>query len=87
MSCTSCILPYIHLYAEPNGEVKPCCIAGGFKEKLSLRDSSVDEVFNSPQMKELRKTFKKVEVLDLEEGLQEVVILILPPPTLYGEPQ
>ena len=34
-----CILPWIHLYAEPNGEVKPCCIAGGFKEKLSLRDS------------------------------------------------
>ena len=61
MSCTSCILPYIHLYAEPNGEVKPCCIAGGFKEKLSLRDSSVDEVFNSPQMKELRKTMEEGE--------------------------
>ena len=61
MSCTSCILPYIHLYAEPNGEVKPCCIAGGFKEKLSLRDSSVEEVFNSPQMKELRKTMEEGE--------------------------
>lgn len=61
MSCTSCILPYIHLYAEPNGEVKPCCIAGGFEEKLSLRDNNVDEVFNSKQMKELRESMEKGE--------------------------
>ena len=61
MSCTKCILPYIHLYAEPNGEVKPCCIAGGFEEKLSLRDNSVEEVFNSKQMKELREAMDKGE--------------------------
>ena len=41
---THCILPYIHLYAEPTGLVKPCCIGGEFKEELSLRNKSVEEV-------------------------------------------
>ena len=50
-----CILPFIHLYAEPKGEMKPCCIASGFDEPLNLKKSSIDDAFNSPQMKELRK--------------------------------
>ena len=52
---TFCILPFIHLYAEPKGEMKPCCIAGGFDEPLNLKKLSIDDAFNSPQMKELRK--------------------------------
>ena len=59
MSCTSCILPYIHLWANQMVRLKPCCIAGGFEEKLSLRDNNVDEVFNSKQMKELRESMEK----------------------------
>jgi hypothetical protein len=52
---TFCILPFIHLYSEPKGEMKPCCIAGGFDTPLDLKTLSIDEAFNSPQMKELRK--------------------------------
>ena len=62
---THCILPYIHLYAEPTGLVKPCCIGGEFKEELSLRNKSVEEVINSPQMKQLRK--------DMSEGIRNSV--------------
>ena len=62
---THCILPYIHLYAEPTGLVKPCCIGGEFKEELSLRNKSVEEVINSPQMKQLRK--------DMSEGVRNSV--------------
>ncbi len=50
-----CILPFVHLYAEPSGDMKPCCIAAGFDDKLNLKNMSIDEAFNSPQMKELRK--------------------------------
>lgn len=60
MSDTFCILPYIHLYTEPKGEMKPCCIADGFDEPLNLRKMSIENAFNSPQMKQLRK--------DMEEG-------------------
>lgn len=54
-SKTFCILPFVHLYAEPKGEMKPCCIAGGFDEPLNLKTISIDDAFNSKQMKELRK--------------------------------
>jgi organic radical activating enzyme len=60
MTDTFCILPYIHLYTEPKGEMKPCCIADGFDEPLNLRTMSIENAFNSPQMKQLRK--------DMEEG-------------------
>jgi hypothetical protein len=50
-----CILPFIHLYAQPDGEVKPCCIAGGFDKPESLREKSIEEIFNSKQFKELRR--------------------------------
>lgn len=55
MSNTICILPFVHLYSEPKGEMKPCCIAGGFDTPLDLKTMSIDDAFNSPQMKELRK--------------------------------
>ena len=55
MSDTICILPFVHLYTEPKGEMKPCCIASGFDEPLDLKKLTIEEAFNSPQMKELRK--------------------------------
>jgi organic radical activating enzyme len=55
MSDTSCILPYIHLYTEPKGEMKPCCIADGFDEPINLKKMSIEDAFNSTQMKQLRK--------------------------------
>lgn len=55
MSNTICILPFVHLYTEPKGEMKPCCIAGGFDEPLDLKKLTIEEAFNSPQMKQLRK--------------------------------
>ena len=54
-SKTFCILPFIHLYSEPNGEMKPCCIAAGFDDPINLKNTSIEDAFNSSQMKELRK--------------------------------
>lgn len=55
MSDTLCIMPFVHLYSEPKGEMKPCCIAGGFDTPVNLKELTIDEAFNSPQMKQLRK--------------------------------
>ena len=60
-SKTFCILPFVHLYAEPTGEMKPCCIAGGFEKPIDLKTMSIDEAFNSEQMKELRESMIKGE--------------------------
>ena len=43
MSDTICILPFVHLYSEPKGEMKPCCIAGGFDDPLNLKKLSIEE--------------------------------------------
>lgn len=50
-----CILPFIHLYSEPKGEMKPCCIARGFDTPINLKTTSIEDAFNSDGMKELRK--------------------------------
>jgi hypothetical protein len=52
---TFCILPFIHFYTQPDGEVKPCCIAGGFDNIQTLRNQSIEEIFNSDEYKKLRK--------------------------------
>ena len=62
---TECILPFMHLYAQADGEMKPCCIAGGFDDPLNLKTMAIDDAFNSSQMKQLRK--------DMEEGKRNSV--------------
>jgi MoaA/NifB/PqqE/SkfB family radical SAM enzyme len=52
---TFCILPFIHFYTQPDGEVKPCCIAGGFENKQLLSKYSIEEIWNSDEYKKLRK--------------------------------
>lgn len=51
---TFCILPFVHFYTQPDGEVKPCCIADGFPKKESLREKTIEEIYNSEQFKQLR---------------------------------
>jgi MoaA/NifB/PqqE/SkfB family radical SAM enzyme len=53
-SNTLCDRPFVHLYAEADGEVRPCCIAGFFATKLSIADDSIESVWNSEQMRQLR---------------------------------
>jgi organic radical activating enzyme len=55
MNNSYCILPFIHLYSQPDGELKPCCIAGGFDSPINLKNMTIEDAFNSQQMKDLRK--------------------------------
>lgn len=65
-----CVLPWIHLATRPNGDVRVCCTAnasgagvedvkdaGLVKENdqiLNLKNNSIDEVWNSTQMRKTR---------------------------------
>lgn len=54
-SKTFCILPWIHLYANADGSVLPCCIADHHRPIGNLQQNSLEEIWNNSQYKTLRK--------------------------------
>jgi radical SAM protein with 4Fe4S-binding SPASM domain len=54
---TICAIPWMHLNFEPNGKVVPCCLTSTFEYFAGdLNDQTVDEIWNSENMKSLRRT-------------------------------
>ena len=51
---TFCILPWIHLYANPNGEVLPCCIADWKQPMGNFQEQSIEDIWNGERFKKLR---------------------------------
>src|ERR1700722_7089423 len=49
-----CILPWIHMHVSANGRVQPCCHSRPDMPLGSLRTSTLSQVWNSPDMRELR---------------------------------
>lgn len=55
-SKTFCMYPWTHLHAYPTGEVHPCCHAEWKVPALgSARESSLEEIWNSPAQRALRR--------------------------------
>lgn len=54
-SKTFCILPWIHIYANADGNVLPCCIGDYNKPIGNLRNSSPIEIWNNDKYKQLRR--------------------------------
>ena len=55
-----CILAYTALYVDPDGNVRPCCVAAPFKDTLNWNDyETIPELYNAPQMRELRKSMEE----------------------------
>jgi MoaA/NifB/PqqE/SkfB family radical SAM enzyme len=52
---TFCILPFVHLYANTEGVVSPCCISKKFNSKINLKNSSIEDAYNTAEFKKLRK--------------------------------
>jgi radical SAM protein with 4Fe4S-binding SPASM domain len=53
---TICAVPWIHLNFEPNGKVVPCCLTSTFNYFAGdLTTQTIDEVWNSDNMKKLRR--------------------------------
>lgn len=54
-----CMYPWVHLYAEPNGDVHPCCTAvrqGENDVVENLKDKTLEEIFKSDGWNKLRKS-------------------------------
>lgn len=49
-----CIFPWIHLYANPDGQAFPCCTAEQDSIDQNIKEKLIDEVFNSQDWKNLR---------------------------------
>jgi MoaA/NifB/PqqE/SkfB family radical SAM enzyme len=49
-----CMFPWLHLNATPKGDVYPCCSNDYTQPVGNTKDNSLEEIFNSPKMKELR---------------------------------
>jgi radical SAM protein with 4Fe4S-binding SPASM domain len=54
-SKTFCIYPWIHIYANPDGSVLPCCVADHHKPLGNLRNQTVKEIWNSDGYKTIRR--------------------------------
>ena len=57
-----CILPWISIEASPTGTVRPCCLAvdeitKSDNTKYSLLDNTLEEIYHSDYMQNLRKDF------------------------------
>jgi radical SAM protein with 4Fe4S-binding SPASM domain len=53
-SKTFCMFPWVHLNATPKGDVYPCCSNDYTTPVGNTKDNTLEEIFNSPKMKELR---------------------------------
>ena len=50
-----CILPWVHMYVNPDGNVLPCCI-GDWKRPLgNTQTNTIEQIWNSYPYKKLRK--------------------------------
>lgn len=55
---TMCVIPWVHLNFEPNGKVVPCCLTSHHNYfSGDLNKQTIEEVWNSNNMKKLRKKF------------------------------
>lgn len=54
-SKTFCMYPWIHLHAYPTGEAYPCCHAEMPYPVGNCRQNTLEEIWNSPEQRQLRK--------------------------------
>ena len=52
---TFCVLPWMHLYIGPDGNVLPCCVADQKYPIDNIRNNSVDSILKSKSFDQLRK--------------------------------
>jgi len=50
-----CVLPWLHLNVQPNGDIYPCCMAPYGDTIGNTSDSTLEEIWNGAAMKDIRK--------------------------------
>jgi len=56
---TFCVLPWMHLYVGPDGNVLPCCVADQTFPMGNIENQSVDSILKSDQFTNLRENMLK----------------------------
>ena len=54
-----CMLPWTHIHAYPNGDAYPCCLADHQQSIGSMREQTIEELWNNVAMKSLRRNMLK----------------------------
>ncbi len=54
ISKTFCILPWIHFYANPDGNVLPCCIGDHHRPLGNVQTNSMKEIWNNTSYRNIR---------------------------------
>lgn len=52
---TFCVLPWLHLNVQPNGDIYPCCMAPYGEPIGNTKDDTLEEMWNGDAMKDIRK--------------------------------
>lgn len=60
MPNTFCVLPWLNITVDPNGDIKPCCVSTDFIKKtdgthFNLGNDSIDDIYNSPDFLNIRQ--------------------------------
>lgn len=55
VSKTFCVLPWLHLNIQPNGDIYPCCMAPYGKPIGNTKNNTLEEIWNGEHMKTIRK--------------------------------
>ena len=53
-SQTFCMLPWVHLHGYPTGQAFPCCLANDKLPVGNLRESTLEEIWNNDNLKQMR---------------------------------
>lgn len=64
-SKTFCILPFNHLFVQPDGSVQPCCVSNKWSDASKITEKSIEEAFNGDNHRQLRK--------DMLEGIKNPI--------------
>lgn len=54
-----CVLPFIHMAIEANGDIRPCCMGDEFD--LNIRNKTIQQVYNDPKRLEFVDSFRRNE--------------------------
>jgi len=68
MPNTFCVLPWLNITVDPNGDIKPCCVSTDFikKEdgtKFNLGNDHIDDIYNSSDFLKIRQKMLDGEIV------------------------
>lgn len=62
-SKTFCILPWVHQYVDPGGEVRPCCAFDTNYKTGTMKENTLEEIWNSEETRDIRKKMIDGEIV------------------------